>query len=184
MAKILLANCLLLANTLAAVASGSPTTPEPPAPSPSSTSTDCSTIIYNMANCVPFLSKGGEDAKPDPSCCTAFKSVLRVNAGCICEALKSSASLGIDLNMTKAATLSWACGVSASPISKCSIASPPGGAPVNPPSPPEKTPTPPPSEPSGQAPAREPSAHGGTYSTCASLEVIIMSVVVALLFRM
>lgn len=115
MAGILFATCLMLAAAVASGAHGSPT------PAPSSKPTDCSIIIYNMANCMPFLSKGGKDTKPDSSCCTGFKSVLKVNAECICEALKSSASLGLDLNMTKAVTLPSACGVSATapPISKC-----------------------------------------------------------------
>ncbi|KAJ0025611.1 hypothetical protein Pint_08305 [Pistacia integerrima] len=188
MARNLLATCLMLVTTWAAVASGARTTHVSPAPAPSS-KTDCSSIIYKMADCIPFLSKGGKDMKPDSSCCTGFKSVLKVNADCICEALKSSASLGIDLNMTKAVTLPSACGVSSPPISKCGVPSPPGGAPVKPPSipkpspgPPKKTPTPSPSEPSGQTPAPAPSAHSGSYSTFASFKVIIISAVVAFFF--
>ncbi|XP_044512279.1 non-specific lipid transfer protein GPI-anchored 31-like [Mangifera indica] len=190
MAGILFATCLMLAAAVASGAHGSPT------PAPSSKPTDCSMIIYNMANCMPFLSKAGKDMKPDSSCCTGFKSVLKVNAECICEALKSSASLGLDLNMTKAVTLPSDCGVSATapPISKCGIPSPPGEAPVKPPSPTKKrtpppapskkTPPPAPSEPSPQAPAPAPSAHSGSSRTCGSFKVIILSVVLGfLIFR-
>ena len=80
-------------------------------PSPSMS---CSTIIYDMAECISFLSNGSTEEKATPPCCSGFKSVLKTNAECICEALKSS----IDVNLTRAATLPSACQVSA-PISKC-----------------------------------------------------------------
>lgn len=92
---------------------------ESPSPSPSS-SPECSTLIYNMASCIPFLSDGGSDTKPDSSCCSGFESVVEANAECICEAARSSSNLGTKLNMTKTMTLFSACGVvSAPPINNC-----------------------------------------------------------------
>ncbi|OMO94219.1 hypothetical protein COLO4_16459 [Corchorus olitorius] len=106
------------------------------APSPSMS---CSTIIYDMADCISFISEGSKDKKPTPSCCTGFKTVVQADADCICEALKSTAELGIDVNLTRAATLSSACRVSAPPLSKCDVSTSPEKSPS--PSP-EKAPSP------------------------------------------
>ncbi|XVF39481.1 hypothetical protein PTKIN_Ptkin01aG0038100 [Pterospermum kingtungense] len=128
-----------------------PLTPSPSLapliPSPSLAS--CSTIIYDMADCLSFISNGNKEEKPTPSCCTSFIAVLKANDECICEALKSSAELGIDVNLTKAATLPFACQVSAPPISECDVSSSPGTAPApaNPPFIGAPTPTTPPEAP-------------------------------------
>ena len=82
-------------------------------------SVSCSTVIYDMADCLSLLSNGSTEEKPTPSCCSGFKAVLKSNAECICEVLNSKAELGIDVNLTKAAILPSACQVYAPPISKC-----------------------------------------------------------------
>ncbi|XVE55456.1 hypothetical protein DITRI_Ditri03aG0160100 [Diplodiscus trichospermus] len=158
---------------------------EPPSLAPS---LSCSTIIYDMADCLSFLSNGSTEEKPTSSCCSGFKAVLKSNAECICEALKSSAELGIDLNLTKAATLPSACKVSAPPISKCDVSSSPGASPANPPSPnspevpavpgPSNSPVPPTAseEVSVHAPAP---ALSGTYSLSACLFVFISMLVIS-----
>ncbi|XVF36761.1 hypothetical protein REPUB_Repub19eG0086200 [Reevesia pubescens] len=97
-------------------------------PSLAPSSVTCSTIIYDMADCISFLSNGSTDEKPTPSCCSGFKAVLKTDAECICEALKSSAELGFNVNLTKAAILPSACKVSAS-ISHCDVSSSPDPAP-------------------------------------------------------
>ncbi|XVF64736.1 hypothetical protein PTKIN_Ptkin09bG0191100 [Pterospermum kingtungense] len=99
--------------------------------------TSCSTVIYDMADCVSFLSNGSADEKPTPSCCSGFQRLLKTNALCICEALKSSSDqLGFNVNLTKAATLPSACHVSAPPITICHVSFSPAPSPeANPPSP-------------------------------------------------
>ncbi|XP_039070183.1 non-specific lipid transfer protein GPI-anchored 11-like [Hibiscus syriacus] len=94
----------------------------------------CSTIIYDMIDCIPFLSGDSTEDKPTVACCSGFKIVVGINAECICEALKSSVDLGADINLTKAAALPSACQVSAPPISECNLE-------VNPP-PPSESPIP------------------------------------------
>ncbi|CAH8389541.1 unnamed protein product [Eruca vesicaria subsp. sativa] len=90
---------------------------------------DCSTLILNMADCLSFVSAGGTEAKPASSCCNGLKTVLKTDAECLCEAFKSSASLGVTLNMTKAATLPAACKLHAPSISACGLSVPPTMAP-------------------------------------------------------
>ncbi|KAK3414178.1 hypothetical protein EUGRSUZ_I02679 [Eucalyptus grandis] len=75
---------------------------------------DCSTLVLNMADCLSFVSNGSTTEKPEGTCCSGLKTVLKADAECICEAFKSSAQLGVVLNVTKALSLPAACKVSAS----------------------------------------------------------------------
>ncbi|KAG2301067.1 hypothetical protein Bca4012_059188 [Brassica carinata] len=96
------------------------------APAPAA---DCSTLILNMADCLSFVSAGGTEAKPASSCCNGLKTVLKTDAECLCEAFKSSASLGVTLNMTKAATLPAACKLHAPSMAACGLSVAPTMAP-------------------------------------------------------
>ncbi|XP_023638183.1 non-specific lipid-transfer protein-like protein At5g64080 [Capsella rubella] len=96
------------------------------APAPS---VDCSTLILNMADCLSFVSSGGTVAKPEGTCCSGLKTVLKTDAECLCEAFKSSASLGVTLNITKASTLPAACKLHAPSIANCGLSVAPTAAP-------------------------------------------------------
>ncbi|XP_059629833.1 non-specific lipid transfer protein GPI-anchored 23-like [Cornus florida] len=80
---------------------------------------DCSSLIYNMADCLSFLSDGSDETTPDNTCCSGFKLVMDTDADCICEALRSSSDLGIEINMTQVMTLPSACAFSAPFLSSC-----------------------------------------------------------------
>ncbi|KAK8646872.1 hypothetical protein V6N13_120640 [Hibiscus sabdariffa] len=58
-----------------------------------SPSESCSTIIYDMIDCIPFLSGDDTEEKPTLACCSGFKIVVEINDECICEAFKSSVDL-------------------------------------------------------------------------------------------
>lgn len=77
---------------------------------------DCMSLIYDMADCIAYLSVDGGEDKPDKSCCTGFKTILDTDSDCICVALKNSASLGIEVNMTSARALPSGCGIKAPPL--------------------------------------------------------------------
>ncbi|XP_010484179.1 PREDICTED: non-specific lipid-transfer protein-like protein At5g64080 [Camelina sativa] len=96
------------------------------APAPS---VDCSTIILNMADCLSFVTSGGTVTKPEGTCCSGLKTVLKTDAECLCEAFKSSASLGVTLNITKASTLPAACKLHAPSIANCGLSVAPTVAP-------------------------------------------------------
>uniref|UniRef100_A0A2N9G859 Bifunctional inhibitor/plant lipid transfer protein/seed storage helical domain-containing protein n=1 Tax=Fagus sylvatica TaxID=28930 RepID=A0A2N9G859_FAGSY len=90
-------------------------------------------------DCVPFLSNGSEKTKPEVSCCSGFETVLNTNAECICEAIISSAQMGIYFNVTKTMAMPSTCGMSTPPF-QCDINPPspslspsPEIAPPNPP---------------------------------------------------
>ncbi|XP_021896074.1 non-specific lipid-transfer protein-like protein At5g64080 isoform X2 [Carica papaya] len=151
---------LFVFSALAVLSAGARHHHQTPSPSPSS---DCSILILNMADCLSFLAVGSNDTKPTSDCCSGFKMVLKEDAKCICQSIKNSADLGI--NMTKAATLPSACKVSAPSVQGCN---------VNPPeSPPEHSPSPSLASPPSPAPAGEegdspgpavPKAGSGTLS--------------------
>nr|XP_043620944.1 non-specific lipid transfer protein GPI-anchored 31-like [Erigeron canadensis] len=97
------------------------------APAPAA---DCSTVILNMADCLSFVTAGSTVVKPEGTCCSGLKSVLKTDAECLCEAFKNSAQLGIQLNVTKAMSLPSACKVKAPSVSNCGMSLGTGTAPV------------------------------------------------------
>ncbi|KAF8411502.1 hypothetical protein HHK36_004054 [Tetracentron sinense] len=129
---------------------------------------DCSTLIFNMADCLSFVSSGSSEAKPQGSCCSGLKTVLKADAECLCEAFKNSAQLGVELNVSKALSLPTACGVSAPPFSNCGLSVSPGAAaPVDPPksSSPKSAPSPKSHKSSAPVlPPSTPASTGGTTS--------------------
>ncbi|KAF5944953.1 hypothetical protein HYC85_019030 [Camellia sinensis] len=76
-----------------------PPTTEPGAPAPS---VDCTTLIYGMSDCLTYLTVGSNETNPEDTCCTGLKTVLDTDANCLCEGLKSSASLGSNIDFKKA----------------------------------------------------------------------------------
>ncbi|OIT39823.1 PREDICTED: non-specific lipid-transfer protein-like protein At2g13820 [Nicotiana attenuata] len=137
--------CILATWVVVAVNAGHGSAPpiqspiKAPSPSPSSPSpvptADCSTIVMDMMPCLKFLEADSNGTKPDDSCCSGFKQVLKTNPDCICVALATSASFGITVNMTQAAVLPSDCGVSAPPLTNCNSTTAPSASPVNPSSP-------------------------------------------------
>nr|VDD18681.1 unnamed protein product [Brassica oleracea] len=92
-------------------------------------SVECSAVIMTLTKCLPFVTIGSQVEKPETACCSVLKTVLDTKAECLCEGLKKSAAMGINLNITKAATLPDACKLNA-PTSSC--ASPvPAAGPLN-----------------------------------------------------
>ncbi|KAL9413840.1 hypothetical protein AB3S75_042350 [Citrus x aurantiifolia] len=98
-------------------------------PSPAA-SVDCSTLVLNMADCLSFVQAGSTVTKPQGSCCSGLKTVLKADAECLCEAFRRSASLGVTLNVTKAQTLPSLCKVSAPSTTNCALSLSPAGAPT------------------------------------------------------
>ncbi|XP_073138011.1 non-specific lipid transfer protein GPI-anchored 29-like [Henckelia pumila] len=132
--------CCILALWAAAAAAQAPASSPSPSHSPvqppgKSEPEDCSTLVYNMIDCLTYITKGSNETKPDDSCCSGFKSVVKGNAECICVALNSSESLGIYIDVSRARKLSSFCHVSPNPVDKCKAKPSP--------SPPKSSPKPP-----------------------------------------
>ncbi|ESQ38727.1 hypothetical protein EUTSA_v10028961mg [Eutrema salsugineum] len=115
----------------------SPSVVATPAPGPSNS--DCSTVIYDMMDCLSYLTPGSNDTMPGKACCDGIESVLKYNPKCICVGLQSSQSMGMALNNTRALAVPKTCKI---PIAAphCGIipgastpgASTPGVSPVSP----------------------------------------------------
>ncbi|KAK6143697.1 hypothetical protein DH2020_024045 [Rehmannia glutinosa] len=80
---------------------------------------DCSSLVLNMADCLSFVMAGSTTSKPEGTCCSGLKTVLKTGAECLCEAFKNSAQLGVTLNVSKALSLPTACHVSAPSVTNC-----------------------------------------------------------------
>lgn len=88
--------------------------------SPSTTpASDCYAIVYDVLDCIPYLSAGSEQTKVDALCCSSFETVLEISRECICVALKGSRELGLTLNIARAIALPSACGSSVLPFNDC-----------------------------------------------------------------
>ncbi|KAK6925353.1 Bifunctional inhibitor/plant lipid transfer protein/seed storage helical domain [Dillenia turbinata] len=97
-------------------------------------SVDCSSLILSLADCLSYVSNGSTTTKPEKTCCEGLKSVLKANEECLCEGFKSSAQLGVVLNVTKALTLPTACHASAPSLSNCGLSLLPSESPAESPS--------------------------------------------------
>ncbi|KAL0384493.1 UNVERIFIED_CONTAM: Non-specific lipid-transfer protein-like protein [Sesamum radiatum] len=91
---------------------------------------DCSSLILNMADCLSYVTAGSTSKKPEGTCCSGLKTVVKTDADCLCEAFKNSAQLGVTLNVSKALGLPAACHVSAPSISNCGLSTGIGAAPA------------------------------------------------------
>ncbi|CAL5443682.1 unnamed protein product [Camellia sinensis] len=109
-----------------------PPTTEPGAPAPS---VDCTTLIYGMSDCLTYLTVGSNKTNPEDTCCTGLKTVLDTDANCLCEGLKSSASLGSNIDFKKAKAIPSVCKIPTPPsLTSCDLTSSPStpGAPSSP----------------------------------------------------
>ncbi|KAK1302105.1 Non-specific lipid-transfer protein-like protein [Acorus calamus] len=121
---------VLVMLVLAAMADGATQHHHPPsiAPAPA---VDCSNAVLGLADCLSYVQKGSNTTKPEKACCKGLKGLVKAGeVNCLCEAFKSSASLGISLDFNKALGLPTACGVSTPPFSDCGISGITGGAPA------------------------------------------------------
>ncbi|XP_042065608.1 non-specific lipid transfer protein GPI-anchored 31-like [Salvia splendens] len=90
----------------------------PPAP-------DCSSLVANMVDCLPFVTAGSTAQTPEGTCCSGLETVVESNPQCLCDAFKNSAQLDVTLNVSKALTLPAACLLSTPPsLSTCASLSP------------------------------------------------------------
>ncbi|KAJ1434947.1 Bifunctional inhibitor/plant lipid transfer protein/seed storage helical domain [Sesbania bispinosa] len=83
-----------------------------------------------MADCLSFVTNGSTITKPEGTCCSGLKSVLKTAPSCLCEAFKSSSQFGVVLNVTKALSLPAACKVSAPSVTNCGLSETPAAAPA------------------------------------------------------
>ncbi|KAK9111089.1 hypothetical protein Scep_018608 [Stephania cephalantha] len=136
---------------------------EGPAAAAPSPSPECTTIVYDMIDCLSYIDAGSDKARPTAECCTGVKSVLRTDPDCLCAALNGAVELGIQLDVSRALGLPSACGQTTPPgLNNCGLSVPdaPSPSPASPvpvpdapsPSPVADIPSPAPVSPPEQSP--------------------------------
>ncbi|CAM8911208.1 hypothetical protein QQ045_033132 [Rhodiola kirilowii] len=145
------------------------------APITEAASVDCSPFLLSLADCLTYVSEGSTIDKPEASCCSGLKDVLKASPDCLCVGFKSSAQFGVKLNLTKALALPSACHLSAPPTN-CGLApapqaTPPAHAPSSASAPIPEVSGPSPSNVSANvvAPASSPKKSGSAAITTVSL---------------
>ncbi|KAL1196302.1 Non-specific lipid transfer protein GPI-anchored 31 [Cardamine amara subsp. amara] len=131
---------------------------------------DCATLIVNMVDCVAFLTNGSTADKPQGNCCSGLKTILDTNAQCLCEGLKKSRSMGINLNVTKASTLPAVCKLIAPPSSACQLSTTPPAATT-------------PGQASAPAPSPSQKNHGSSLIPISGLSFLISGALLMLFSR-
>ncbi|KAL4602952.1 hypothetical protein ACB092_10G090000 [Castanea dentata] len=92
----------------------------------------CTSVLSNLAPCLNYIT--GNSSTPSSSCCSQLSNVVQSSPQCLCSALNGgAASLGININQTRALSLPSACNVQTPPISQCKGANgtPPVGSPAD-----------------------------------------------------
>ncbi|CAH8383069.1 unnamed protein product [Eruca vesicaria subsp. sativa] len=154
-----------------------PKSPSPvAAPAPGPSSSDCTSVIYDMFDCLSYLTPGSNDTKPTKVCCGGILSVLQYNPNCVCVGIESSKTMGFAVNNTRARAMPTTCKL---PIVAPHCVSESAGTPMTSPSSVE-SPTSSPSladSPAKTAPSPSSSgAHLPSVSTLTLVAVIVSSV--------
>ena len=91
-----------------------------------SPSSSCTSVLVSLSPCLNYIS-GNESTAP-ASCCTQLGKVAASDPQCLCVALDADpASLGLNINRTRALGLPDACKVKTPPVSDCAAAAPKAG---------------------------------------------------------
>ncbi|TVU41692.1 hypothetical protein EJB05_15235, partial [Eragrostis curvula] len=84
----------------------------------SSPSSSCTSVLVSLSPCLNYIT-GNETTAP-PSCCTQLGKVVQSDPKCLCVALNADpASLGLNVNRTRALGLPDECKVKTPPVSDC-----------------------------------------------------------------
>ncbi|KAI7741017.1 hypothetical protein M8C21_006010 [Ambrosia artemisiifolia] len=149
------------------------------APAPAA---DCSTVILNMADCLSYVTAGSTVKKPEGTCCSGLKTVLKTDAQCLCEAFKNSAQLGVSLNITKALALPSACHINAPSATNCGMSLGTAGAPAQAPMGVGMAPTMAASGPSMAVAPTPASQTSGSFGLAVSTVSVLLSMLLAVCF--
>ncbi|GAA0173776.1 hypothetical protein LIER_27324 [Lithospermum erythrorhizon] len=68
-------------------------------------SVESATLVVGMADCLSFVSDGSTLKKPQGSCCSGLKTLIKTDTDCLCQAFQNSAHFGVSFNITKAMNL-------------------------------------------------------------------------------
>ncbi|KAE8724876.1 Non-specific lipid transfer protein GPI-anchored 2 [Hibiscus syriacus] len=139
-------NHIVAAILVIAFCSAKLTWAQAPAPTPTP---DCMTNLFNLSDCLSYVTAGSNLTKPDKPCCPELAGLVESSPQCLCYLLdkNKTASYGFNIDMDRALKLPNVCHVSTPSVSLCSVIN---GAPTAVPTPStEGSTTSPASEPAG-----------------------------------
>ncbi|KAL6647928.1 hypothetical protein ACP70R_015365 [Stipagrostis hirtigluma subsp. patula] len=91
------------------------------AQSSSSPSSQCTSVLVSLSPCLSYIS--GNVSTAPASCCSQLGKVVQSDPQCLCVALNAdTASLGLNINRTRALGLPDECKVQTPPVSNCKAA--------------------------------------------------------------
>ncbi|KAL9235383.1 hypothetical protein vseg_010144 [Gypsophila vaccaria] len=122
MLKCVLIISLLTLSTYKVSATTSPPSPLAMSPSPAQQTAgdDCTTLIYNMSDCLTYVEKGSNVSEPDEPCCGEVGKMLDTKPVCLCHLLSKSKDFPVELDVGRALGLGHVCGLSTPSLSLCS----------------------------------------------------------------
>ncbi|KAM7255788.1 hypothetical protein ACFE04_011529 [Oxalis oulophora] len=80
----------------------------------------CMTSLFNMSDCLSYVSNGSTTTKPDKACCPELAGLVESNPICLCKLLGNKEDIGISIDVKRALNLPKACGVTTPSVSLCS----------------------------------------------------------------
>ncbi|KAG6466625.1 hypothetical protein ZIOFF_075562 [Zingiber officinale] len=89
---------------------------------------DCSNVLTDLLDCLPYVSNGSNTSSPSAGCCIGVTDVVIGSPACICDALKQARELGVELNTSRVLALPAACDVK-EPEIRCGGEIPPASSP-------------------------------------------------------
>ncbi|TYH36568.1 hypothetical protein ES332_D13G273800v1 [Gossypium tomentosum] len=101
-----------------------------PSPSAMAPTPDCMTNLFNLSDCLGYVTAGSNLTKPDKPCCPELAGLVESSPQCLCLLLDKNAtsSYGVDIDIDRALKLPNVCHVKTPPVSLCSTIN--GGAPI------------------------------------------------------
>ncbi|XP_042451651.1 non-specific lipid transfer protein GPI-anchored 4-like [Zingiber officinale] len=90
---------------------------------------DCSNVLTDLLDCLPYVSNGSNTSSPSAGCCIGVTDVVIGSPACICDALKQARELGVELNTSRVLALPAACDVK-EPEIRCGGEIPPASSPL------------------------------------------------------
>jgi hypothetical protein len=113
---VVVAVALAFGMTAAAAAQGPAAAPGP-APG---ISDECLNSVFNMSDCLTYVTAGSTTRHPDKACCPELAGLLESHPVCLCQLLAGGAeSYGVSVDYKRALALPGICRLTAPPVSAC-----------------------------------------------------------------
>ncbi|XP_062186603.1 non-specific lipid transfer protein GPI-anchored 2-like [Phragmites australis] len=92
-----------------------------PGPAPG-ISPECMNAVFNMSDCLTYVTAGSTARQPDKPCCPELAGLLESHPVCLCQLLAGGAeSYGVSVDYKRALALPGICRLNAPPVGACAV---------------------------------------------------------------